>query len=253
MKTLRILSLALFMLGIVVCGFSTAYAAMHPLINYQGRLTDKQGKPLDEVYNIKLKIYDALTGAGTIAWEEKHDNVSIQKGIFSVLLGSKTPLDDLAFDQAYYLEVAVCKSGTDNYEIMTPRQQITWAAYAIRAENGVPKGVIVMWSGAIAEVPSGWALCDGTKGTPNLKDRFIVGAGNTYNVAATGGEAMHTLTIAEMPAHAHPYMKGVYHSESDGLSGAFKSNQDDNTGSVGGGQPHENRPPYYALAYIMKL
>lgn len=135
MKILRILMSALFMLGIVTFGLSTAYAAMHPLINYQGRLTDKQGKPLDETYNIKLKIYDVLTGDGTIAWEEKHDNVSIQKGIFSVVLGSKTPLDDLAFDRAYYLEVAVCKAGTDNYEIMTPRQQIAWAAYAIRAEK----------------------------------------------------------------------------------------------------------------------
>ena len=156
MKILRISMVALFMLGIVAYGLSNAYAAMHPLINYQGRLTDKQGKPLDEAYNIKLKIYDVLTGAGTIAWEEKHENVYIQKGIFSVVLGSTTSLDDLAFDKAYYLEVAVCKSGTDNYEIMGPRQQITWAAYAIRAEKAdkaaSAEGTIKATGGLVIEV-----------------------------------------------------------------------------------------------------
>jgi hypothetical protein len=63
---------------------------------------------------------------------------------------------------------------------------------------GVPSGVITMWSGSIASIPSGWFLCNGSNGTPDLRDRFLVGAGSTYAVAATGGSANATLV-----SHAH--------------------------------------------------
>jgi len=65
-------------------------------------------------------------------------------------------------------------------------------------------GMIIMWSGAISNIPSGWVLCDGNNNTPNLRDRFIVGAGSSYAVAATGGVDSVTLTIAQMPNHSHP-------------------------------------------------
>ena len=55
--------------------------------------------------------------------------------------------------------------------------------------NIIPTGVIVMWSGSIASIPTGWLICDGTNGTPDLRNRFIVGAGSTYSVAGTGGSA----------------------------------------------------------------
>jgi hypothetical protein len=58
--------------------------------------------------------------------------------------------------------------------------------------------MIILWSGSIASIPSGFALCDGTSGTPDLRDRFIVGAGSTYAVDATGGSADATL-----PTHTH--------------------------------------------------
>ena len=60
-----------------------------------------------------------------------------------------------------------------------------------------------MWSGAANAIPTGYVLCDGGNGTPDLRDRFVVGAGNSYAVNATGGAASVTLTIAEMPAHTH--------------------------------------------------
>jgi hypothetical protein len=64
--------------------------------------------------------------------------------------------------------------------------------------QAVPSGAILMWSGSIASVPTGWYLCDGTNGTPDLRNRFIVGAGSTYAVNATGGSA-----DAIVVAHTH--------------------------------------------------
>lgn len=83
------------------------------------------------------------------------------------------------------------------------------------AASGIPSGVIVMWSGTVLSIPSGWALCDGSNGTPNLRDRFIVGAGTSYTVGGTGGSAdaivvthSHTMGSATfigsaMAAHTH--------------------------------------------------
>jgi microcystin-dependent protein len=69
--------------------------------------------------------------------------------------------------------------------------------------NPVPVGVIVMWSGAVNAVPGGWALCNGSNGTPDLRDRFVVGAGSTYAVGAIGGANTVTLTSGQMPSHTH--------------------------------------------------
>jgi microcystin-dependent protein len=67
----------------------------------------------------------------------------------------------------------------------------------------IPAGLIAMWSGSIGSIPSGWYLCDGSNGTPNLTDRFIIGAGSTYAVNGTGGVSSVTLTTSNMPAHTH--------------------------------------------------
>ena len=123
------------------------------------------------------------------------------------------------------------------------------------SSNGIPSGVIVMWSGSTGSIPAGWALCNGSNGTPNLRDRFIVGAGGSYGVGSTGGENQHTLTIDEMPSHNHGYKGhfsyGVRPGDDD--VGAQYFNNTEVTSNTGNNQPHENRPPYYALAYIMKL
>lgn len=163
----------------------------------------------------------------------------------------------------------------------------------------VPSGGIIMWSGSVASIPSGWLLCDGTNGTPNLQDRFVVGAGNNYAVGATGGADNVTLTSDQIPSHTHSFdgttstdgahdhathgqgsinFEGIYNfltikaKTFSGSAGGANfgarstvdpdmktSNNGDHshtisgtTGSTGGGASHENRPPYYALAYIMK-
>jgi len=75
----------------------------------------------------------------------------------------------------------------------------------VQASSGatIPAGLISMWSGSIGSIPSGWYLCDGSNGTPNLTDRFIIGAGSSYAVNGTGGVSSITLTTNNMPSHTH--------------------------------------------------
>ena len=122
--------------------------------------------------------------------------------------------------------------------------------------SNLPPLSIIMWYGNKNTIPTGWALCDGTNGTPNLLDRFIVGAGNSYQLGATGGLTTVPLSIAEMPAHTHttPISSGwqVPHQGSDHTVISPDDNNPMASSSVGGGQAHENRPPYFGLFYIMK-
>lgn len=67
----------------------------------------------------------------------------------------------------------------------------------------IPTGIITLWSGAVAAVPVGWALCNGSSGTPDLRDRFVVGAGSSYAVGATGGANTVTLDATMIPSHTH--------------------------------------------------
>lgn len=86
----------------------------------------------------------------------------------------------------------------------TNTTQIATTAFAAAAAFAAfPSGGIIMWSGSIASIPSGWLLCNGTSGTPDLQDRFVVGAGSTYAVNATGGFATYSLSTAQLPSHTH--------------------------------------------------
>ncbi len=125
----------------------------------------------------------------------------------------------------------------------------------------IPSGVIVMWSGAAKNIPSGWVLCDGNNGTPNLQDRFIVGAGKSYSVGATGGAAEVTLTVQQMPKHSHNLtmyggdLVGAWKDSNNFFTTWKKYGGNPNTVETavsGADQAHENRPPYYALCFIMK-
>jgi microcystin-dependent protein len=69
--------------------------------------------------------------------------------------------------------------------------------------GGTPTGIIAIWSGSQASIPTGWLLCDGTNGTLDLRNKFIVGAGSTYAVGDTGGVDTVTLSVAQMPSHTH--------------------------------------------------
>ncbi len=144
----------------------------------------------------------------------------------------------------------------------------------------VPSGGIILWSGSTGSIPSGWFLCDGSNGTPDLRDRFVVGAGSSYAVGATGGADSVTLSTSQIPSHTHTFSGTTStigdhtHSLPDGFgqdgypaieaagptganlstgpAGAHSHTFSGTTAATGSGASHENRPPYYALAYIMK-
>jgi len=141
--------------------------------------------------------------------------------------------------------------------------KLTGALPAIDGSNltgltSIPTGIIAIWSGATNAIPTGWLICDGTNSTPDLRDKFIVGAGSTYSVGATGGSSTtgsHTLTIAELAAHTHTTAFGGTSGESLGQSGPSVRNNASVTNSTGSSAAHTHTgtlPPYYALAYIMK-
>ena len=133
------------------------------------------------------------------------------------------------------------------------------------------QGIIVMWSGSSATIPSGWALCDGTSGTPDLRSRFMVGAGSTYSANNTGGSTdaivvshSHSASTSD-PSHNH---EEYYYDGGGGGHGMFggpnnfiNSRRTGNAGTgisvssfstTGVSGSNANLPPYYALCFIMK-
>ena len=125
--------------------------------------------------------------------------------------------------------------------------------------DGFVSGMIILWSGAADAIPTGFVLCDGNNSTPNLSGRFVVGydaSNSDYDVEDTGGSESVTLTVNQIPAHTHNInlaVRAFYQEPRNfGVGTDGSANNSEDTGSTGGGQSHENRPPYYALCYIMK-
>lgn len=110
----------------------------------------------------------------------------------------------------------------------------------------LPTGTILLWSGSIATIPAGFVLCDGTHSTPDLRDRFIVGAGSTYAVDASGGSVNHNHTFTG-DGHTHSIPGGV--AILSGFEISSTTSPGNATGTTDNGS---TLPPYYALAYIMK-
>jgi hypothetical protein len=135
-------------------------------------------------------------------------------------------------------------------------------------QSGVPSGFIGLWSGAANAIPAGWLLCDGTGGTPNLIDKFVLGAGTSAPaVGATGGSkdaivVSHTHTASDS-GHTHSLPStywgggGARAGSGGGLGEATgkitgTSNANITVASAGQSGTNANLPPYYALCYIMK-
>lgn len=297
MKKWWIRELILMFVVLLATATTAPAAQLEPAtLNYQATLTGDTGSPLTGTKTILISLYDTATAVNPF-WSDSY-SVPLNGGKFSVVLGSdQKPLTAVAarFNGETYIGIKV----GDDPE-MTPRQKMGSVAYAF---NGIPRGGIIMWSGAVDAVPAGWALCNGQNGTPNLMDRFIVGAGQGYPKDSTGGVATISQDASSAPNHGHNGVVGnttlteaqiaphahVFPAD-DQLPGAsgyrvvdwvnrFQYDAISNQGSwgglyaitsdTGGGQPHshgitadgghshsysfDNRPPYYALAYIMKL
>lgn len=165
-------------------------------------------------------------------------------------------------------------------------------AVSFDPSSAIPTGVICMWSGTLAAVPSGWALCDGNNGTPNLLDRFVVGVPtNGTNPGATGGSTSktttghthtnpntgssgshnHNINVVDASAMAHSGARKLYEGVASGFYGYYDIDDHPVHGhsansGYGGNHYHTQgntgsstdtitdiRPKYYALAFIMKL
>lgn len=145
---------------------------------------------------------------------------------------------------------------------------------AVAGASAFTTGMILLFTGGVA--PTGWAFCTGASGTPDLRDKFIVSAGPTYNAGTSGGSATATLAVGNLPAHQHSLTNGVASVATSCLTVAgggggtgIVNNQisrpsgesvnsasstiSGQTDSVGSATPFNILPPYYALAYIMKL
>lgn len=219
-------------------------------INYQGKLTDPLGDLIEGHNDISFSLFTQSVGGGSV-WSELHSSVEVTQGLFNVVLGSTTALTDIfqAYD-SLWLEITV------EAERLVPRQELGSFPYALRvhginvdpdgnvgigtdspsaelevkgkivSEVGgtrfhmVPRGGIMIWSQPLAEIPRGWQLCDGFNGTPDLRSRFLYGAGIGENPGDTGGTTSHTHTFSdtvssstnEAGSHAHSYSQVPSHS-----------------------------------------
>jgi hypothetical protein len=179
--------------------------------------------------------------------------------------------------------VPVANGGTGASSAAAARTNLGVAA----AVYAVPAGGIIMWSGTVAAIPSGWFLCDGANGTPNLRDRFVIGAGSSYAVGASGGSKdaivvshSHTGSTATAGSHTHPVSGGSggavqimgvqsgivaaiaaggtpssYYTQFNGAD-ILQANGNHTHGvtvdAAGSSGTNANLPPYYALCFIMK-
>lgn len=192
-----------------------------------------------------------------------------------VVVGAETAYD--ASTMKKDVTIRVYRTGES-----VPRSSLVVTRYSKSMDaSSVPSGSIIPWYGNLADIPDGFALCNGSNGTPDLRDRFIVGAGSSYALRATGGTDSVSLSKANLPSNAFTGSINFW------LTTGSECNQDVYTfgnltdydtcwytrTSGGGGyhyeyfkaassllsslgwnnQAHENRPPFYALYYIMKL
>jgi microcystin-dependent protein len=176
----------------------------------------------------------------------------------------------------------------ENYTLANgPNNMVLIDEYGTLSSIQFPKGMIIAWKPTAGvpttEPPSGWAICDGTNGTPDLRGRFLVGSNpngsktDSYTVrevGQSGGSETHTLTTSEIPGHSHTYSDIYFSEHTNHNKGEFNHVEGSNnkvglnrwvdndnsflgkkksSDSSGGGAPHNNIPPFYSVIHIMKL
>ena len=257
--------------------------------SYQGRL-NRVGAPASGAFDFQFALYAAPTGGDPIGSALSLLGQTVTDGYFTAMLDFGDAFDG----SGRWIEVQVRAAGGGSYTTLSPRQPVTATPYAIRAHTAttalalaggtsatVPSGAIVMWSGALGSIPNGWHLCDGSAGTPDLRDRFVMGTRDGEAPGETGGANQLTLNWQQMPSHnhgisilnsgshEHSYVQPANFALFDNAgwlqgqalngtnwastNGGGEHTHDAYIGWSGGNQPFDNRPAYYRLAYIMKL
>jgi len=247
-------------------------------INHQGVVT-AGGVRVNDPAEFRFAVVDRDSGLNR--WTNDGTNegstgmpispvtLSVFNGIYDVVLGdtgltNMTEIPATVFDDAnLVLRIWFDDTQGNGVHQLAPDHQLTSTPYPICPGGVIPRGGIIIWSGSIASIPAGWALCDGTNGTPDLQNRFVVGASvDDGDVAKTeikgspmqtGGQHQVTLTVQQIPPHTHSESGHGHYQNNWSGDDPIGHSQTTQTGSTGGGQPHENCPPFFALAYIMKL
>lgn len=152
--------------------------------------------------NLSANIGQVIDGLNnvTVAWTA---NAASQQGqINSLVAGAYTNSNVAAYMPVYggNISAGTVTATTQPYNNISTRVATT--AYV---NSVLPYGMIVMWSGSVATIPTGWQLCNGSNNTPDLRNQFIVGAGSGYAVGATGGASSVSLSTGNMPAHTHSF------------------------------------------------
>lgn len=243
--------------------------------------TNKTTSQAQQYAESKAEIIKSIS-YGNLASQSK--SIISNSGDFydEVVVGSEStyPLDEKIKQKECLIRVY---KGSET----VPRASLRLMRYSVEASS-IPQGTILSWFGQLANIPSGFAVCDGKNGTPDLRNRFIVGAGDAYKLSDIGGEDAVKLEPSQTSSHYHTF--GYHNANNNGyfITTASKKINADRpagtypakwNGSGGGGwygwdgsgwaggqnlvtsltvateaqKPHENRPPFYALHYIMKL
>ena len=215
-------------------------------------------------------IYQYQAGSSTLLTTYTTVNGNVANANPIVLDASGRPSNEIWMQTGYSYKLVIQTSSGSTLQTLDNLYPILQNAPA--SAPSLPSGAIILWSGSIGSIPSGYVICDGTNSTPDLRDRFVVAAGNTYSVGQTGGSAdaivvshTHTATsVVTDPGHNHTYTTSNGGTQPNGYIG-YNGNSTANTGTAftgitvatsnataGTSGTNANLPPYYALAYIQK-
>jgi hypothetical protein len=219
-------------------------------------------------------IYQYQAGSSTLLTTYTTVNGNVANANPIVLDASGRPSNEIWMQTGYSYKLVIQTSSGSTLQTLDNLYPILQNAPA--SAPSLPSGAIILWSGSIGSIPSGYVICDGTNSTPDLRDRFVVAAGNNYSVGQTGGSAdaivvshTHTATsVVTDPGHFHNFnANALEHTGSaygTGNNGnawdQFPSTLTATTGitvattnaSAGTSGTGANNPLFYALAYIMK-
>lgn len=228
------------------------YCKEHPYITYP--ITNGKKTDLRELFN----GFDERIKANTTNIATNKTNISTNATNIAANASEITKLKSRVTANETNISTNTTNIATNTTEIKNINEKITNIKTNITAlQDAMPIGSIIMFNGKAEEIPSEWAICDGTNGTPNLINKFIKGS----NIAgSTGGASQVTLSVAQLPPHKHKVSK-CWYGRSDNANDRNVIRWDDSydtnsqvwTGETGLGLPIDITPPYYTLIYIMKV